>query len=313
MNKQGELEMNELTKKIGVILLLILAAFILMNTSILADSQRVIKENSFKMKQGETLYVDAAGADIKVKSWDKDEALIKIFGNRKAEEKMKFEIEKIENGIRVIAKKKGFSFFDFGSGISVKIEAYLPVKSNSEIETSGGNIEIIDLNGSIELNTSGGDIKLQNTSGKVHAVTSGGDIVLLNQAGSSDITTSGGNIQCKNISGDLNASTSGGNIEIESKNGKISAKTSGGDIKIALDGAFQGIYASTSGGDIQLYLPSNTNASVELETSGGEIECNFSNSKSTKVTHNKFIADFNNGGEKLIAKSSGGDISVFEK
>lgn len=317
MNKQGELEMKELTKKLGLILLLISAALLLMNISLFAENQKLIKESSFKVKQSaevvETFFVDASGADVKIETWNKDEVLVKILGNRKAEEKMSFEIERVDNGIRVTTKKKGISFFNFWDWINVKIEAYLPEKFNSDIETSGGDINIADLNGSQKLHTSGGDIKLENSSGVLNVETSGGDITIINHNGNSVLSTSGGDIQCKKISGNMKASTSGGNIDIESSNGKITAKTSGGDIRISYYGTFQGLYAFTSGGDINLTFPSNTKASVELETTGGEIECYFSNSKSTKVTHSKFIADFNGGGEKLIAKTSGGDIYMTEK
>ena len=66
----------------------------------------------------------------------------------------------------------------------------------------------------------------------------------------------------------------------------------------------------TSGGDIELSLPSNFSADVQLETLGGDIENNFPNSNITTAKRSKIIGKYNQGGNILHCKTSGGDITV---
>ncbi len=305
--------MKELRNKLAVIFFLIIVSFLVMNIAVRAEEKRIIKEKSFSVNQGETISVETSGADVKIKSWDKNEVYVKILGNKRAEEKMNFIIEKSGNEVRVISKRKTGSFFNFWGGFNLRIEAFVPQIFNVNIETSGGDIDADNLNGIFNLTSSGGDIKLNNLNGELTAKTSGGDINLVNSSGKLNVTTSGGNIECKSVSGKISVNTSGGDIIIQAKNGEIDAATSGGDIKISLENNFNGIKANTSGGDIVLELPSNSNASVILETFGGEIDCEFSNIKTKKLTKHKLIAELNNGGEKLEAKTSGGDIILREK
>ncbi|MEJ5350949.1 MAG: DUF4097 family beta strand repeat-containing protein [Melioribacteraceae bacterium] len=305
--------MKELQNKFGKTFFLLIASLFVMSITLQAEEKRLIKEKSFIVNQGETISIETSGADVKIKSWDKNEANIMIIGNKRAEDRMNFLIEKSGSEIRVIAKRKMSSFFGLWGELSLKIEAFVPQNFNVNIETSGGDIEAENLNGKFNLTSSGGDIKLNNLTGNLIAKTSGGDIELINSSGSLNASTSGGNIECKNVSGNIDVNTSGGDIDIYAKEGKINAVTSGGDIKISLDNNFNGIKANTSGGDIFLVLPSNTNASAILETFGGEIECEFSNIKTKKLTKQKLIADLNSGGEKLEAKTSGGDITLKEK
>ena len=278
-----------------------------------ADELRPIREKSFQMKDWQNVYVNASGADVKVESWDKQEVYVKIFANRRAEEKMKFDVHQEGEVVKVIVKRKGSFFNWFGGGLNVRIEIMIPKNYNTHIETSGGDIRVSNLSGGFKLDTSGGDIILNNTDGKVKAETSGGEITLNKHKGAMDLSTSGGDIICKAGSGDLRAETSGGDIKIDLSDGKLIAETSGGDITIHYSGLNKGIRAETSGGDIQIKLPANFKAKVHLETSGGGITNNFSNSLSERVRRGEVDAEFNGGGELLKLETSGGDITVDQK
>lgn len=298
-----------LLKKIPVMILLIVVT-----TSLsFADNLKLIREKSFQMKDWQTVYVNASGADVKVESWDKQEVYVKIFGNSRAEDKMKFDIYQEGDAVKVIAKKRGSFFNWFGNGLSVRIVIMTPQNYNPHIETSGGDISVKNLFGDFKLDTSGGDITLINTNGKLKAETSGGDITLNKHKGVMSLSTSGGDIKCEEAIGDLHAETSGGDINIDLTDGKLFAETSGGDISINYTGSNKGIDASTSGGTIHVKLPSDFKAKVHLETSGGEISNNFSNSKSERVRRSEVDVEFNGGGGILKLETTGGDIIVDQK
>lgn len=278
-----------------------------------AEELRLIREKSISMKDWQNVYVNASGADVKVESWDKQEVYVKIFGNRRAEEKMNFDIYQDGEVVKVIAKKRGSFFNWFGNNLSVRIEIMTPKNYNPHVETSGGDISVANLAGGFKLDTSGGDITLSNTNGKLKAETSGGDITLNTHKGDMNLSTSGGDITCNEGNGDLKAETSGGDIKIDLSDGRLFAETSGGDIIINYSGLNKGIKAETSGGDIHLKLPATFKAKVHLETSGGEISNNFSNSKSERVKRGEVDAEFNGGGDILKLETTGGDIIVDQK
>ncbi|MCW8849066.1 MAG: DUF4097 domain-containing protein [Melioribacteraceae bacterium] len=278
-----------------------------------AKDLKLLKEKSFDVKSGQLLTLKTDAGDVIIKTWEKQEALVKIYGDRSAEQKMEFSFDQDENGIYVIGEKEGGSFFSWFSNIDLKFEIIVPHVFDLDLKTSGGDIMSKNIEGDFTIKTSGGDIYIKDGKGILVAGTSGGDITLHNFSGGSDLSTSGGDIEVDSKDGKVFASTSGGDIVLKASNGPVSAKTSGGDITLKYNGDNNGISLVTSGGDIDVVIPSNLNADVELKTSGGELDNNFSNNKMSKVSKTKLEGKFNNGGSPLICKTSGGDISIREK
>jgi hypothetical protein len=270
---------------------------------------KVIHEKTFEISPGKDLRLDVSVGDVVITSWDKPQVYVKILGNKKAMEKMDFSFDNDENYVEIIAKKEGFFNF-WGSGISLRFEINVPSSFNNEVHTSGGDIRLFSVKGKNLLNTSGGIIFVKNTEGELNISTSGGDIVLDNNKGNMEASTSGGNIEGKDFLGNLYVSTSGGNISLKGSNSKIMAETSGGNISLEYEGPNKGIELSTSGGNIMVKLPSDFNASALMSTSGGDISCNLTANNAKKISSTKFEADLNNGGNRLIVKTSGGDIVV---
>jgi hypothetical protein len=129
---------------------------VISNSSILAEELKLIKEKSITANPGEKLYVEASGANIKVEGWDKNEVYVKIFGNKRAAEKMEFKIDQLSEGVRVEAKRKSSWLFNWGGGYSVRIEVMVPQQYNNFLETSGGNINLKNVDGKMIVETSGG-------------------------------------------------------------------------------------------------------------------------------------------------------------
>ncbi|MBP1682959.1 MAG: hypothetical protein H6Q27_523, partial [Ignavibacteriaceae bacterium] len=206
----------------------------------------------------------------------KEEVSVKVLGDEEAMEKMDFTLEGNDEEVKVIGKKKS-STSSWFSSMSVKVEIKVPASFNLDINTAGGDIKCGGITGKAELNTSGGDIWADK------------------------------------FSGDLVVSTSGGDIYLFCTNTKINAETSGGDVKLEYEGENKGIDLSTSGGDIEVKLSQNFKAEIELSTSGGDVSCSLNMSNVKKSSGSRLIGDLNGGGEKLLAHTSGGDITVTER
>lgn len=269
-----------------------------------------IKEKSFSIQPGKDLNIEASFGDVMITTWDKAEVYVKILGNSKAKDKVEFYFNNNDNEVSIKAESDRNIFNWFGSGPQMRFEVKVPQNFNTKVSTSGGDIKIGDVKGSNYLRTSGGDVTLKNTEGNLKVSTSGGDIKLYHTKGTMGVSTSGGDIRVEEFYGNLDAETSGGDIYLKGSESSINAETSGGDITLKYSGSNKGIELHTSGGDINVSLPSDFNASANLSSSGGDVSCDFKGNNADKISESKFRADINAGGNKLIAKTSGGSIRV---
>ncbi len=146
-------------------------------SSIELSAQKLLQDKEFNVDSGKRLIVDTPTGDIMVRTWNEEKVSVKIYGNRKAEDKVHFEFEETEEGVEVKAEKPN-SFFNWFNSIKLKYEILVPQKFDLKLKTSGGDILVSDVEGNNEINTSGGDIKLRNLTGELKGKTSGGDIEL---------------------------------------------------------------------------------------------------------------------------------------
>lgn len=188
----------------------------------------------------------------------------------------------LEMTLEELQKYATFVIVKEGSKLSIQVKEILrknmsvgfivqtPLKTSGNITTSGGNLSIERLVGEQHMNTSGGNIDIEDVTGNVDAHTSGGNISMEKLFGLTKVSTSGGNIDGESIRGNLFAETSGGNISLENHEGIAEVSTSGGNIH--LENMSGSVSARTSGGNVYAKLKT-LSKKLELETSGGSIEC----------------------------------------
>lgn len=296
-----------------ILLLFIMFLNILSAKKMDTKELELIQQKNYKVNIGQNLKVKTDLGDIIIKSWDKNEVEIQIYGNKNAESKMEFSFNQNENTVEVIGEKEGGKIFGWFNKIELKYEIKVPKKFNLDLKTSGGDMMAKVVEGNFEFKTSGGDIFIENSKGKINATTSGGDVVVNEFTGNTITETSGGDIEITKTFGNVYAATSGGDVVIKSSEGEIEAKTSGGDISLDYSGKDADISLSTSGGDIDVNIPKNLNANAEIKTSGGRIYNNFQNINNSTITKSKIEGNFNKGGKKLVCRTSGGDIRITQK
>jgi len=199
---------------------------------------------------------------------------IKISGNERARERMRFSFNADDKKVEVSGKRDG-SGWSWFSNMKLKYEIMVPASFNIDVSTAGGDIKAGGITGTVNLRTSGGDIWSDRCTGSIEAKTSGGD------------------------------------INIYTASSSVTAKTSGGDIELEYTGVNKGIELKTSGGDIDIKVSSDMKANVDLSTSGGRVSnSGVTINNATKMSRNKISGEMNGGGEKLVARTSGGDVEL---
>lgn len=272
-----------------------------------------IQTKTFSLSGEKALRVKAVFGDVHIQQGNSSEVKVIIRGNDEAVEKVDFNFSQDGEEVLIEAEKKGMGSWWSTKGAKLRFEITAPSNFNLNISSAGGDLSVKSISGDINLKTSGGDISLKESKGNIKASTSGGDVDIDNIDGNVSVATSGGDIKGNVHAGNLSAKTSGGDINLNASDVKIDAKTSGGDIKLNYTGVNKGVELATSGGDIELFVPADFNASVILKTGGGRVKSDFEGSRVKKISSQSFEADLNNGGEKLSAKTGGGNIKLSKR
>jgi len=291
-----------------------------------AASAKVEREvvKSFQVLPGVHLRVVTSGGDIHVIN-SKDSVArvvakehIRAGSEADADEllkKLDLKIENNGNEIVATASYEGSMGIHFGSWppVQVDFEVSVPADASANLKTSGGNVVVADLGGSLKAHTSGGDVRIGTVAGEIDASTSGGNVDLEEGRGSVHLSTSGGNVSVNRIGGSAVLKTSGGDIRIDSVAGALEAETSGGDVKAGFLGALKGDCSlSTSGGEVKALVAKDAGFHLDASTSGGEVEASglTITIDSGGMGRSSLSGNVNGGGPQLKMRSSGGNIRV---
>ncbi|HME00785.1 MAG TPA: hypothetical protein VKM93_26070 [Terriglobia bacterium] len=152
------------------------------------------------------------------------------------------------------------------SRLEVQFNFNVPRRFNVDLETRGGDIEVVALDGELRATTAGGEIRTGDIGGPVHLETAGGSIRVGNVGQRLEATTAGGNVHVGDVNGNASVETSGGEIYAGMIKGSIHAQTAGGDIVVR--GVAGPAVVETAGGHIQM---GDCGATVRAETAGGNI------------------------------------------
>jgi len=248
---------------------------------------------SYQVKPGGKLAVEADRGSIEVKSADGEQVAIEVLrkvsgeSRARAEEVLKnHQVQFSQDGDTVQVRAeldKGWNsnWRDKGRNLQVRFLISVPKKFNVDLRTAGGSIKVADLTGQARSQTSGGSLNFGQIEGPIFGRTSGGSINVAGCKGDVDIKTSGGSIQLGEVDGNTTAQTSGGSLTVKQVKGKTVVKTSGGNIDVAeVKGSLEAI---TSGGSITASVADQPSGDCRLQTSGGSIKVSLSDKVAVDV------------------------------
>lgn len=226
----------------------------------LTASQTGARSESFTVSPGDTLKVSAGSGDIDIETSGGEQVLVTVVGLNSASER---DLRIIQNGNSVLIDYHPAS----RHARRVRFEIRIPTRFNLDLDTSGGDISVSgSLTGDVEGRTSGGDIEIDDVDGVVAVKTAGGHIRGGNVGGNATFQTSGGDIEVEQVLGQVELKTAGGDISVGEVGQSLKASTAGGDIELGRVGG--DVKASTAGGDIEV---AEVSGSAELSTAGGHI------------------------------------------
>lgn len=295
-------------KTIPVFLLIIFTAFLLK-----ADN----KTKSFSVSKGGLLQIQMQIGDLRISVWDKNE--VQITYEADDDDDDWGELPEIkQNGNTITYKSSGWGSSDVKFKIPANFNVDAKVQAgdikmegsltgNLKAYTSGGDIRIEDVNGTVTIKTGGGDIKTGNIQ-NLDVESYGGNISTANINGEAKVSTAGGNIKMDDVKKSAVIKTAGGNIRIGSVGGNASVASSGGNLKIGNISGFAKI--NTAGGNISM---ESVTGRAEIATAAGNIRVALLEGESKIKTASGNIEitlsrDLSGG---VTASSSFGDIKLY--
>lgn len=283
---------------------------------------------SFEVAPGGKLTVDTDRGSIEVQTGNAGRVDVEV--TREGANAQDLELDFAHSGndvtVRGIYPKRGP--FSWSGGQKIRFVITVPPRYDVDLESSGGSIQVDDLEGEVKSATSGGSLRFGNIRGPVWGRTSGGSIALQSSVGDADVETSGGSIDIGDVDGRVRAETSGGSIRIARARGSVRAETSGGSIRV--DEVMGAIDASTSGGSVSAFISQQPAADCRLSTSGGGVAVRLADGLAVDVdaaasggrvtsdfvlgdeskTRSSLRGKLNGGGPKLVLRTSGGGVRI---
>ena len=184
----------------------------------------------------------------------------------------------------------------------------LDLDGKLEARSLGGRIAVDGIRGAAEVRTGGGDIQVGSVTGPLRCYSGGGVIRVQNSGSECWLETAGGEIILHDASAAVHASTAGGNIRIDRSAGAVFARTAGGLIQVQQSGGL--VTAESSGGAIQVSAANG----VRCDSAGGAIRLrNVAGSLRASTSAGSIMAELANGAhmEDSSLSTNAGDVTVF--
>lgn len=254
-------------------------------------------EESYPARPGGVLTLDLEiGGSVRIEGWD--ELTVRIRGELRGvnwrETTVQMWPQSTGLRLRVSANVKRTSF-----STSHHFEIRVPRRYDVRLESSGGSLTIVGVEGSFTGQTGGGSLNLERAKGEARLSTGGGEISVVDSELDGRVSTGGGMVRLDRVRGDLKGSSgsgpvihvgnernekgdlgrasyraagtlhiekAGGNIELERAPDGAEVRTGGGEIRIG--GGAGMVSARTGGGDITI---GPVDGSIEASTGAGTL------------------------------------------
>jgi hypothetical protein len=178
---------------------------------------------------------------------------------------------------------------------SVRVELRVPRRTNLDVRTGDGSVEVRPLSGRIQIATGDGGITAEGLQGEIR------------------LHTGDGSIRASGLDGRLEAGTGDGHMRIEGRFEALALRTGDGgiDAQVARGSRLDTPWSLTSGdGGITLRLPDDLGAELDAHTGDGGIHLDSPVTVTGTITKSRVRGTLGNGGQPLRIHTGDGAIRL---
>lgn len=185
--------------------------------------------------------------------------------------------------------------------------------NRAKANTASGDISITETR-SAEANTASGDVKLQGIRGPAKCRAVSGDVTLEHVNGEVQISTVSSDVSARSIDESFSATTVSGSIELQEYYGAdTSIRSTSGDVEAFLLTPLTGTFtARTISGDITVAIPSNSDCTVDMSSTSGDIDTQLE-LHNTMQSRRQLTGVLGRGQGRLQLHSVSGSLTVDER
>lgn len=282
-----------------------------------SSASEVMIDETFKVRDGQTLFLDVAHSDIEIETGAQGEARIRVTlsGTNMARARdvfddMQFSVRMDGDELRVVSVDRRNAWNGNNGSVNIKVLAFIPQTFNLQMTTTHGDVELDDISGSVVVNTTHGDLSVSTIKGKeIYLRSTHGDIDAESFEGNSiTLKTTHADIDVDMIAGGrISVSTTHSDIEIGELRGESELSTTHGDIHVELL-SDESADLRTSHGDIIILAPKTLKALLDLEGASVRLDHDFD--FDGRIDKDEIRGRINGGGATIRARTTHGSVTV---
>ena len=265
--------------------------------------------------EGITIDLGSSGGGISIRAWDQSQVRLHAVLSGTLARETSLIFGRAARGLELTAEvpRRNGNITSSNS-----FELWVPRKFDVRIQSSGGEITIVGVEGNFSGRTGGGEITLDNVKGEVSLTTGGGEVHVTNSHLDGTVTTGGGEAVVTSTTGNVRVSSGSGPVirdrvrndtRVYGVGGLDPTTTIRNDPIIVVDGKIMdrgGMSYSRAGGDIRLESVPNGGT---FTTGGGSINIGSVGGTATFTTGGGNIT-LDNVADDVSASTGAGDVQV---
>jgi DUF4097 and DUF4098 domain-containing protein YvlB len=197
-----------------------------------------------------------------------------------------------EEEAQKLAEQTKVSLEPSGNKLTAKIEK--PKRRSSQSVSVSLNVTLPNRT-DLQLTTHNGDVEMANIQGQINGTTHNGGVTAKQVSGSTKLQTHNGRVRCEEISGDA---------QLKSHNGSVRAfyfETAPGVCNISI---------TSHNGSVELAAPRDFSAQVEASTHNGSVRTDLPIAVTGKVNKTRLTGTIGAGEGKLYLQTHNGSIRI---
>ena len=264
-------------------------------------------ERDLPATPGEQLHLDLlTGAEVEVQGWDEPRVTVRGRLASNDTRDTHVTIERTSGGVRVRAIYDGHQR-SYSSSHEFVIR--VPRRYDVYLQSAGGGVKIVNVDGNFRGVTGGGPLVLQHVKGQAHLSTGGGDIEVSDSDLGGSVNTGGGMVKISRVSGGLRGNSGSGPVIYADRAGASDRSDfSGRSDPSEPTGDLTNLRSDESDDHVAI-ARGDTRGMLHIDKAGGDVDLDEA-PDGARITTGGGDIHLGRAGGNVSARTGGGDIDI---